>query len=78
MYVFVFNFIQTSTKNTCNLPCNEMLLFCYIARSFSNRRHCVSITLVNLGKRYFCKHGRTSLHFELRASDCAKKLKTTR
>jgi len=27
---------------------------------------------VNLGKRYFCERGCTGLHFELRASDCAK------
>jgi len=28
--------------------------------------------IVNLGKRYFCKRGRTGLHFELRTSDCGR------
>ena len=45
IYVVVFNFVETSTKNYCKLPCNEMSLFCYIARSFSNRHHCVPFTL---------------------------------
>jgi len=62
-----------------NLPCNEMSLFCYIARSFSNRRHCVYFTLqliwvnvvfVSVVTRVF------TLSFVLRI--VLNKLKTTR
>ena len=45
IYVIVFNFVQIgiiTRKNSCN---NEMSRFCYIARSFSCGRHCVSFTL---------------------------------
>jgi len=46
IYVVVFNFVQTSTKKILvTYLFNEMSLFCYIARSFPNRRHCVSFTL---------------------------------
>jgi len=51
IYVVVFNFVQTSTKNLASQR------FFHIA--------------VNLWKRYFCKRGRSGLHFELRALDCA-------
>ena len=43
--IVVFNFVQISIvtrKTSCN---NVMSLFCYIARSFSCRRHSVSFTL---------------------------------
>jgi len=50
-----------------------MPLFCYIARSVSNWRHCVFSHYSQFGKRYCCKRrGRTGLPFELRAPDGAK------
>jgi len=46
IYVVVFNFVQTSTKKLLvTYLGNEMSLFCYIARSFSYRRHSVCFTL---------------------------------
>jgi len=46
IYVAVFNFVQTSTKKLLvTYLCYEMSLFCYIARSFSCRRHRASFTL---------------------------------
>jgi len=39
--------------------------FCFLQAS-----QCFLHIAVNLEKSYFCKRGRTGLHFELRASDC--------
>jgi len=69
--VVVFYFVQTSTKNFLQpnfvMKCRFLLRLTYFFLQASQRFFQIA---VNLRKRY-CERGRTGLHFELRASECA-------
>jgi len=60
-------------KHQIAVPCNEMPLFCYIARSVSNWRHCASFTLQLIwGNAIFVSVVARVFTLSFVPSDCAK------